>query len=62
MADAALELVGHPSAISLATDVVRIGGVVSVQGLHTGKVAFEGLTLYNKNLRCVLFLSPSHQD
>lgn len=55
-ADVALELVGAPPALKMAMDAVRVGGVISCQGLHTHKLEMEGLTLYNKNLRCARLL------
>lgn len=49
--DAALEVVGSPSAQRLALDVVRRGGIVSVVGVHTAPhFAFSPAEAYDKNL------------
>lgn len=50
-ADAALEAVGHPSALDLAIHAVRPGAVVSVAGYHTkDSYAFPIQLAYRKNL------------
>jgi len=50
-ADAALEAVGHPSALHLAIRVVRPCGVVSIAGYHTDEIYhFPIQTAYTKNL------------
>jgi threonine dehydrogenase-like Zn-dependent dehydrogenase len=50
-ADAALEAVGHSSALDLAIRVVRPGGVVSIAGYHTDEVyPLPIQTAYTKNL------------
>ncbi len=49
--DAALEVVGSPSAQRLAMDLVRPGGIVSVVGVHTTPhFAFSPGEAYDKNL------------
>lgn len=49
--DAALEVVGSPSAQRLALDIVRPGGIVSVVGVHTAPhFAFSPAEAYDKNL------------
>ena len=50
-ADAVLEIVGNPSALLLAIDLARIGGVVVSCGVHTQDVAMPCAKLYHKNLR-----------
>jgi S-(hydroxymethyl)glutathione dehydrogenase / alcohol dehydrogenase len=50
-ADAALEAVGHPSALDLAIHVIRPGGVVSIGGYHTQSTfPFPIQKAYTKNL------------
>ncbi len=49
--DAALEVVGSPSAQGLAMDLVRPGGIISVVGVHTAPhFAFSPAEAYDKNL------------
>ncbi len=49
--DAALEVVGSPSAQRLAMDLVRPGGIISVVGVHTTPhFAFSPAEAYDKNL------------
>jgi threonine dehydrogenase-like Zn-dependent dehydrogenase len=50
-ADAAIEVVGHQSALDTGIDLLRPWGVLSSCGLHTHDVTIPGLTLYGKNLR-----------
>lgn len=47
-ADAALEIVGHQSAIDTAVDLVRPFGFVSSCGVHTHDVTIHGSKLYGK--------------
>ena len=47
-ADAVLEVVGHPSALTTAIDLVRPYGVISSGGLHKQSFTLEGSTLYDK--------------
>ena len=50
-ADAVLEVVGSPSALRLAYDVVRPGGVIASVGVHTeAHLEFSPLEAYDKNL------------
>ncbi|KAH7336485.1 chaperonin 10-like protein [Rhexocercosporidium sp. MPI-PUGE-AT-0058] len=49
-ADAVIEVVGHPDALRTAFDIVRDSGMVSVLGLHTDKLPFDGKEAYSKNL------------
>lgn len=49
--DAALEVVGSPSAQRLALELVRPGGIISVVGVHTAPhFAFSPAEAYDKNL------------
>lgn len=49
--DAALEVVGSPSAQRLAMDLVRPGGIISVVGVHTTPhFAFSPAEAYDKNI------------
>lgn len=50
-ADAALEVVGHPSALETAISLVRPFGAVASCGIFTQDVTLSGPALYNKNLR-----------
>ncbi len=50
-ADAAIEAVGHPSALNLAIQAVRPGAIVSIAGYHTEEVFDLPIQLaYKKNL------------
>lgn len=50
-ADVALEVVGHPSALQTAVEVVRPHGVISSCGVHTHPLSLQGPDCYNKNLK-----------
>ena len=45
--DAVLELVGHPDALQLAIDIVRVGGVVASHGVHNHELPLKGSQLYS---------------
>jgi threonine dehydrogenase-like Zn-dependent dehydrogenase len=50
-ADAAMEAVGSGSAVKLATDLIRPGGIVSSVGVCTDEhMAFSPVDAYNKNI------------
>lgn len=49
-ADAVIEVVGHPDALRTAYDIVRLGGKISVIGLHTRPLPFTGDEAYQKNI------------
>ncbi|KAK5282187.1 hypothetical protein LTR11_004448 [Exophiala xenobiotica] len=49
-ADAVIEVVGHPDALRTAYDIVRLGGKISVIGLHTRPLPFTGDEAYQKNV------------
>ena len=47
-ADVVLEVVGHPSALSTALELVRPCGVISSCGVYTQYIEVDGATLYGK--------------
>jgi threonine dehydrogenase-like Zn-dependent dehydrogenase len=50
-ADAVLEVVGSESAMRLAVELIRPGGIISSVGVHTeDRFAFSPVEAYNKNL------------
>ena len=50
-ADAVLEAVGHPSALDLAIQLIRPGGIISIAGYHTeASYEFPIQKAYTKNL------------
>ncbi|KAK8858877.1 hypothetical protein IAR55_003108 [Kwoniella newhampshirensis] len=50
-ADAVLEIVGHPSALLAALDLVRPYGAVSSVGVHSKDITLAGGLLYDKNVK-----------
>ncbi|RSH82824.1 hypothetical protein EHS25_005814 [Saitozyma podzolica] len=50
-ADAVLEVVGHPGALTTSMDLVRPFGVISSCGVHSMPITMDGDLLYSKNLR-----------
>lgn len=51
-ADAALEVVGHESALITAMEIVRFYGVISSCGVHTHTASLPGAMLYGKKYVC----------
>lgn len=50
-ADAVIEVVGHPTALRSAFDLLRPCGVLSSLGFHQGDLPFTALECYQKNLK-----------
>jgi threonine dehydrogenase-like Zn-dependent dehydrogenase len=60
-ADAVMEVVGSSSALQLAMDVVRPGGIISSAGVHTaGHFPFSPGQAYDKNLTYKTGRCPAH--
>ena len=60
-ADAVMEVVGSDSALQLAMDILRPGGIISSVGVHTQeKFPFSPIEAYNKNLIYKSGRCPAH--
>ncbi|MFI5133241.1 MAG: alcohol dehydrogenase family protein [Chitinophagales bacterium] len=60
-ADAIMEVVGSGSALRLAVDLVRPGGIISSVGVHTEKqFPFSPIEAYDKNLTYKIGRCPAH--
>ena len=60
-ADAVMEVVGNDSALRLAVDLIRPGGIISSVGVHTQEqFPFSPIEAYNKNLIYKSGRCPAH--
>jgi threonine dehydrogenase-like Zn-dependent dehydrogenase len=60
-ADAVLEVVGHPGALTTSMDLVRPFGVISSCGVHSMPITMDGDLLYSKKyeIRHRYLLTPT---
>ncbi len=59
-ADGIMEVVGSPSAMRLAVDLVRPGGIISSVGVHTAEqFSFSPIEAYDKNLTFTIGRCPA---